>query len=259
MSFTFRNDWKVEPAHQVDTTHVLSLKPEEYDLNFCLPKAARVIENDLIQLVPYIPSLHARELFDAMAPYPEMFRYYPVGPYLSLEEMVILFELYRSWAHTLVYVVYDKRNSSSGESSSGYRIAGTIGFLWANPARFSIEIGHLMTLPSSQGTHVTRNAVGLLLLVFSGATPLPGLRLRRVEYRSDPDNVASVKVAQRFGFKVDGEMRWTRPVPSHKSDQHRSGDSAEVAGGLNTILLSICFDDWDREGITKIMTTGRNF
>lgn len=53
-SFNFRNDWKPEPPPAIDVDHVLSLKPEDYDLNFSIPGAVRVIENDLIKLVPYV-------------------------------------------------------------------------------------------------------------------------------------------------------------------------------------------------------------
>lgn len=44
------------PAPPVDVQKVLSLKQEEYDVNFCVPSAVRVIENEWVKLVPYIVS-----------------------------------------------------------------------------------------------------------------------------------------------------------------------------------------------------------
>lgn len=37
-----------------------------------------------------------------------MFRFWPVGPYSSLDEFVRIFETYRAMQHTLIYVVYDR-------------------------------------------------------------------------------------------------------------------------------------------------------
>lgn len=57
-------------------------------------------------------------LFDALKPHPEMFRFWPVGPYTDLTEFVTIFERYRALSHTLVYVVYDKGLVERGSSSN---------------------------------------------------------------------------------------------------------------------------------------------
>lgn len=44
------------PAPPVDVQKVISLKQEDYDVNFCFPSAVRVIENEWVKLVPYIVS-----------------------------------------------------------------------------------------------------------------------------------------------------------------------------------------------------------
>lgn len=56
----FLNTWKPEERQLVDVAHVLSLKQDEYDQNFCIPAAVRVIEDDLLKLTPYVVR-HLRE------------------------------------------------------------------------------------------------------------------------------------------------------------------------------------------------------
>lgn len=241
-----------------------------------------------------------------------MFHYWPVGPYKDLADLVAIFERYRALAHTLIYVVYDKSRQNVAEDiDSGatdhtrlqtvfdkngvdedgriplsYPMAGTIGFLNAEPARFSVEIGHLMTFPAFQRTHVTSNAIGLLTLLclFPEATATPpvlralkggvngewispdregnerddiahGLGLRRVQYQANVKNAGSIRAAERFGYKIEGIARWQRAVSlgSGKEGVERLGDAVDAMGGWHSTVMSLCFDDWNEQTIRSAM------
>lgn len=204
-----------------------------------------------------------------------MFRYWPIGPYESADELVSIFEIYRSNPGMLVYVVYDKTSSlkstvdtdqenEKSESDKNLNMVGTIGFLNADPSNYRIELGHVMTLPKFQGKGVTQQAVRLLVdFSFASSSPppspstlssqelRPGLGLRRIQWQSDPLNGASVAVAKKAGFKEEGITRWSRvvkvvdgkeslPLPETR---HKSENGEEEMGGWNSIVLSICWDD----------------
>lgn len=181
-----------------------------------------------------------------------------------------------------------------------HQLAGTVGLQWAEPAKFSVEIGHLMTLPAFQRTYVTSNAIGLLALLclsdpaaatssmdhgkgetldkneegealtlapydLDGRKPSKssssprghitgGLGLRRVQYQSNPSNIASVRAAERLGFKVEGITRWQRAVSVEKESVRRAGDAPDVMGGWHSTGLAMCFDNWEAEAIYAAMT-----
>jgi RimJ/RimL family protein N-acetyltransferase len=110
-----------------------------------------------------------------------------------------------------------------------------------------------MILPSFQRTHVTSNAVGLLLHY---ALDLPvdgGLGLRRAVWQANVFNEASVRSAERMGFKLEAVLRWDRVLPIDKDDARnkkgeRNGDPRAGCVGRDTAMLSICWDDWESGG-----------
>lgn len=219
-----------------------------------------------------------------------MFRYWPVGPYKDIDDLVTIFELYREMSHTLVYVVFDKSPKSraigddtnrvlapipDATDSTSYPMAGTIGFLNADPKRFSVEVGHLMTFPPFQRTHVTTTAIGLLtrlsllpIVIHRGSEPTSegrgdvdkegaaGLGLRRVQYQASSQNVGSIRAAEKLGFRVEGVCRWQRAVSAEKEAIRRPGDAADVPGGWHSTVLSLCFDDWEDQSVPKSSLTG---
>lgn len=120
--------------------------------------------------------------------------------------------------------------------------AGIIGLANTSPPNRSTEVGLLFTLPAFQRTHVTKMAIALLL-----AWCFEDLHMYRVQYRSSPQNVASVKVAERLGFRQEGVRRWDRlTAPGTVSAHHaREADSKSDCGGMHVMYLSLCMDDWE--------------
>jgi len=83
-----------------------------------------------------------------------------------------------------------------------------------------------------------------------------GLGLRRLQWTANPVNKASIKVAEKMGFVYEGTMRWTLVLQEGKEGKgSREGDP--VGGpGRDSVLLAICWDDWEgevRERVVKLM------
>lgn len=124
------------------------------------------------------------------------------------------------------------------------QLAGYVGLINIVPARLSAEIGHLLIHPSFQRTHVTTNAVGLLL-----HWCFDTLKMRRVQWFANAKNERSIRVAKRMGFTFEGILRWDRILPQHKGD---IGIAVERDGqleppGRHSALLAIGWDQWENE------------
>lgn len=154
-------------------------------------------------------------------------------------------------------------NDGTDAPPSSADFAGTIGYLHGSPTNLSIEVGFIIVLPPFQRTHVTTNAVGLLLryaLDLPTASP-PGLGLRRVQWQASERNQASIRVAERMGFKREARLRWDRVFIGGRGkvgngEDIREGDPKPGTLGRHTVLLAICWDDWEngwREQVTRLM------
>jgi len=134
----------------------------------------------------------------------------------------------------LVFAVLDKTKPEAP-------LAGLIGLLNTSANNLSTELGWLITLPAFQRTHVTNNAIGLLLTWCLDSPAQGGLGLRRVQYQSNPENAASVRKAEGFGFQFEMVQRFQRVV--------------NKPGKWDTAMYSMCWDDWQeqREKVQAMM------
>jgi len=135
-----------------------------------------------------------------------------------------------------------------------------IGCLNASAVHALLEVGCVITLPKFQRTHVTTNAVGLLLQYTLSAPP-SGLGLRRVQWQANSLNTRSITAAQRMGFTLEGIIRWQRVLPegitgngvdvSHLPEVN----GKKLGPGRHSAILAICWDDWEekRELVEKLM------
>ncbi|GJE99953.1 GNAT family N-acetyltransferase [Phanerochaete sordida] len=207
-----------------------------YDPNFHF--AVKELESERVKLVPYHPEMNGRAFYEASLPYPEIYKWVPFGPFSASDSFLEYIErrIRRDPAITL-YVVYNKSQESGDE------IAGAIGLLNTDPTNLCTEIGFVFTLPPFQRSHVTTNAVGLLL-----AWCLDDLKLRRVQWQANARNEKSIAAAQKLGFTFEGVVRWQRILPPEKHEtgaKPREDDPKPEYYGRNTALLSICWDEWE--------------
>ncbi|EKM51077.1 uncharacterized protein PHACADRAFT_72062, partial [Phanerochaete carnosa HHB-10118-sp] len=169
------------------------------------------LENDVLKLSPYEPSLHGQAFFDGLAGHPELFKYMPMAPFASVDLLNEWVDAIRQDPSRVLFAMIDKTGvrgcSCKCDPGDAGTVAGIVGLL-NTPENLATEIGLLFTLPAFQRTHVTRTAVALLLRF-----AFEDLRLRRVQWRALAENTASVRAAERMGFQREGINRWARVVP----------------------------------------------
>lgn len=220
--------------------------PDPYDINWCLPLHETTLESDRVKLTPFIPSLHAKEYAEQVTAHPELHRYFPID-LSNLDKILTTIEAFmRSFPICILFAVIDK--------ARGGALAGMIGLINASPTFFRIEIAWALVFPAFQRTYVTTNAVGLLLnycLDPPNAPERPGLGFVRVQWTGHTESELSCATAKRMGFKEEGVMRWTwvmldgmegngRPI--------RDGDPEGPKAGRDSVLFSLCADDWKNGG-----------
>lgn len=172
---------------------------------------------------------------------------------------------FRKEVGSVLFAIFDKIRPPSGDCKSGEGVAGTLagalGYINSSPANLCIEIGTLVVLPPFQRTHVAPNAVGLLLhyaLNLPSHPALAGLGLRRVVWLTNCANTPSIWPAERLGFQKEGVVRWEKVLPEGKGAEVsngkslRDGDPRAQCLGRNSVLLSLCWDDWEGGARDKV-------
>lgn len=167
-----------------------------------------------------------------------MFTFMPFPPFPTIQEL-------HDWVENRVrqdpaLVLFAMIDKTRDEQDSAF--AGIIGLTNTSPPGRSTEVGLLFTFPAFQRTHVTKMDIALLL-----TWCFEDLQMCRVQYRSAPQNVASVKVAERLGFRQESVRRWDRlTAPGTVSALYtREADLKSDCGGLHVMYLSLCLDDWE--------------
>jgi len=233
--------------------------PDPYDINSIFPIHLSSLENDRLKLTPFIPRKHAQCYFDQSHTHDrELYRWMPItfptlDSFLSMVEN--WFRLDPTW---VLFAIIDKTKSEGDPGylvSEGGSLAGMIGLIHSSDSNLVTEIGAVVVLPPFQHTHVTPNAVGLLMqyCLSLPTAPKPGLGLRRVEWTTNPANIPSNKVAENMGMKKDGYLRWIWVLPEGK--EGREGRKGEKPG-RDSVLYAVCWDDWEggvREQVQKLM------
>ena len=237
--------------------------PTPYDINFAFPVHTETLESPRVRLTPFIPRVHGEAYWDAVKPASkELFRYFGIE-FTSLKESLAYIEKrYRQNPEFVLFAIIDKsrkpRGSEPGEPDEGETesLAGVIGLPRASPAQLTAEIGFLIVFPAFQRTHVATHAVGLLLrycLNLPSASP-PGLGMRRVQWVSYPQNTASLRLAEKMGFKKEGVNRWMWADGGEDGNKPRRGDPKEDTKGWDSVILAVCWDDWE-EGVRETVQT----
>ncbi|EPQ57226.1 acyl-CoA N-acyltransferase [Gloeophyllum trabeum ATCC 11539] len=235
--------------------------PDPYDINIVFNIDFNLLENDRLKLTPFIPAKHAQLYLEQSHDRPELYRFLP-WQFPTLDDLLSKLEAWRLDPTWLTLVIIDKtRNSDdpSNLSSEGGGVAGIVALIHGDPHNLTVEIGAITILPSFQRTHVTTHMVGLLLhYCFSLPTAdKPGLGLRRVQWAGNPANAPSFRVAKRFGFVKEGELRWTWVVQPDGKENILKARVGELPG-RGSALYALCWDDWEagaKETARRLMET----
>ncbi|KAK0215720.1 acyl-CoA N-acyltransferase [Armillaria fumosa] len=209
-------------------------------VKFCFP-IPTVLESERVKLVPFDVAVHAKLLFTACSD-PSYYDFVPLGPYKDAEESIASLRNLEDTDGVAMFAVYDKTK----KEEEAY--AGLVGYVDSSAQDLVTEI-FVFIAPVFQRTHVTSNAIGILLKY---ALDLDNLGLRRVVWQASTANAASIRTAERMGFRKEGVLRWRRAWPESKSrgangTPVRKGDPREDTFplGRDTVVLSICWDDWE--------------
>ncbi|KAJ4416112.1 hypothetical protein N0V82_006956 [Gnomoniopsis sp. IMI 355080] len=157
---------------------------------------------------------------------------------------------------TFLFAIIDCTRESSPEDEQG-EIAGIIGYLNASKSHLSVEIGPVIILPKYQQTHVTSNAVGLLLQTAYAPPEEGGLGLVRTEWMCNATNVASMKVAEKMGYQKVGVIAYHMKFPLGKTMGKMGNERALPPGSdpndmwRDTVLYSLSWDVWETEARSK--------
>ena len=113
------------------------------------------------------------------------------------------------------------------------RASGWLSLLEIEPAHAAIELGHIWFAPTLRRTRAATEAMFLLL-----AYAADGLGYRRLVWKCNALNEASVRAALRLGFTPEGTLR------AHKVIKGRRRDTA---------MFSILAEEWParREAIQR--------
>jgi len=189
-----------------------------------------------------------------------MFSHVSKGPWSSEQEYMDDFVegLVHADPGMVLFAIIDKTRPATSYDSEG-TLAGSITYMNSNIGHLSTEIGWVLVLPPFQRTHVTSNAVGLLLQYALDVPEQGGLGLRRVQWQTSTVNVPSQRAADRMGFQKEGVIRWAQRF-QHGTKRGKVGNGKEIPKdrgneddlARDTVLYSICWDDWEDGGREKV-------
>jgi len=209
-----------------------------------------------VKLVPFIPSLHAQAFFDSTKDHPDLFRRMQfVFP--NLEAVLEMVETYmRIDSNAILFTIIDKTKHDPTNDGLGGSLAGIIGLFQSSASNLSTEMGPVVVTPPFQRTHVSSNAIGILMRYCFELPSSGGLGFRRVQWNTNPENPASIKAAKKMGFIHEGTLRWKWVLPEGKEGKKsREGDPCSGLG-RDSVLLAICWDDWEggvREHVDRMI------
>lgn len=226
---------------------------EPYDVNSNLP-IPPFLETERVKLVPFLPSTHAIPFYAIYHANPSLARYLPMLMELpTIDDFYLVLNGYIQPDPTSVLFAIIDKTKPNYDTDLAASLAGIIGLIKCAPSQLAVEIGPVIILPAFQRSFVSSNAVGLLLRYILDTPKDGGLGFRRVNWTANPLNVASIRAAERLGFKQEGVMRWTWALGPDKEGtpvpEERGGGK-----GRDSVLMAICWDDWEarvKDLITK--------
>ena len=228
--------------------------PDPYDVNWVFPVLPESLESERVQLVPFIPSVHAQHFWDEGTKTPGLWQYYPIVWHTRADFLAWFEREVRRNPANVYFAIIDKtRPDTAHPHFGGGSLAGVVGLFHSSAQHLSSELAGFAVLPAFQRTHVASNAVGILLkycLQCPSASP-PGLGLRRVQWVCHSKNVPSVTIAERMGFKKEGTLRFNMVLPEELTKHGEKPSETDIwpeRYGRHTLMLSLCWDDWKNGG-----------
>jgi RimJ/RimL family protein N-acetyltransferase len=137
---------------------------------------------------------HLERLFQAFSADSDggIWTYLPWGPFDGYDDFEPLITIAAESTDPLFFTIIDEADAAP---------VGLVAYLRIDPTAGSIEIGSIILSPRLQRTHVASEAIYLL------AEHAFALGYRRLEWKCDALNAASIRAADRYGFVAEGIFR----------------------------------------------------
>ena len=150
------------------------------------------LEGRVARLEPLSADAHAARLFDAYKGHDALWDYMGYGPFGTPQAYYLWAKEHEAVDDLRLHALIDKDRGICGS---------VMGFLRMEPAKGSIEIGHICHSPPLQHSLAATEAIWLMLdWVFKSG-------YRRCEWKCDALNLGSRRAAQRLGFNFEGIFR----------------------------------------------------
>jgi len=178
-----------------------------------------ILENSIVKLTP-LKSVDFENLFYFSINEPELWEYSLIQA-SSPEKMKIYIDKAlegRKKMTSYAFLVFDKRSN---------QYAGSTRFYDIQVDNASLQLGFTWYGKEFQGTGINKNCK-YLLLKFAFEV----LKIERVEFRADNENIRSINAMKSIGCVVEGVLRSN----TYKPDGSRR----------NSIVLSILKDEWNK-------------
>ncbi|OJA14176.1 hypothetical protein AZE42_11036 [Rhizopogon vesiculosus] len=230
------------------------------DLDFYFP--VRELSNERVKMTPFRTSIHSSPFLAASSAHPELWANMSAGPFKTEQEFNTDFlqTMFHPDPGMVLFAIIDKTKPPSAADEEG-ALAGIVSYIDTSSVNLSTEIGYIVILPPFQRTHVTSNAVGLLLQYALESPSQGGLGLRRVQWNCSSMNAPSIRAAERMGFKKEGILKWHRVYHGgkdkgkvHNGREFPRGGHGEQDYARDTVILSHCWDDWEQGGRENVQT-----
>lgn len=217
---------------------------DDWDRSFVFPLDLNRLQTPRITLTLFKPENHLASLIDSFS---TPTKYLPFD--LTRESFLPWAEArYARNPSNKLFAIIDKATG---------QFAGVIGILDTTLQHLSTEIGPIVVVPAFRRTHISTHAVGAILAFCLNMPFHGGIGLRRVQWRSHPLNLASLKLADRMGFVLEGVVRWNYVLPEGRDGDEGlepSKDDPVRRKGRHSKVLSICWDDWE-DGVKERVKT----
>jgi RimJ/RimL family protein N-acetyltransferase len=160
-----------------------------------------------VRLEPVDAAAHAASLYRLSHARPEdvgLWTYLAYGPFEGPGAFERWLEERAQSPDPLFFTIVDQASGGA---------AGMASYLNIVPANGSIEIGHIWFAPVLQKTRAATEAIYLL-----ARHAFDELGYRRLEWKCDALNAASIRAARRFGFTYEGTFRQHMVVKGRNRD-----------------------------------------
>jgi len=233
--------------------------PEEYDHNFIFPVAT--LRTELLELRPFVPSLHAQLYFDGIHPDPRLQDWLPMNLEKVSDAFLWYEQTFRSNPTALYHAIYSvpvkDGKADAAVPREQWVFAGAMGMINCSAADQSAEIGWIVILPPFQRTHVLTHAAGAMMHRILDSTEDGGLGLRRCQWFTNSLNEKSKAASLRLGFQYEGLMRAHRVLlPGKRGAREPRPGKLEDCFSRDTWVASVYWQDWEaatKEHIAKLM------